>query len=43
MTDTEFIRAPENCTLAEEEFRHAGHARPGGEPLLRQAGAPGSD
>lgn len=27
MTDAEFIRALENCTLAQEEFDHAGHLR----------------
>ncbi|MGC1387274.1 MAG: hypothetical protein WA807_04620 [Steroidobacteraceae bacterium] len=27
MTDADFIRALEDCTLAEEEFRHAGHVR----------------
>ncbi|MGO9036753.1 MAG: hypothetical protein ACLPX1_04265 [Steroidobacteraceae bacterium] len=27
MTDADFIRALEDCTLAEEEFGHAGHVR----------------
>ncbi len=27
MTDADFIRALEDCTLAEEEFHHAGHVR----------------